>query len=140
MNPIIRNIFALVTGFVLGSTVNMLIIMVSEKIIPPPEGVDVVDMESLKASMHLFKPINFLFPFLAHSLGTMFGAFLACMIAVNHKMKFAMGIGMLFLFGGIASVYMLPSPMWYNVVDLAGAYFPMAWIGGTIAVKFFPKK
>jgi len=29
---------------------------------------------------------------------------------------------------------MLPAPMWFNVVDIALAYIPMAWIGGRCAM------
>ena len=31
-----------------------------------------------------------------------------------------MAIGILFLAGGISNVFMLPSPMWFNCVDLIG--------------------
>jgi hypothetical protein len=30
-------------------------------------------------------------------------------------------------------VFMLPSPMWFNTVDLVVAYIPMAYLGGMIA-------
>ncbi|MCB0583494.1 MAG: hypothetical protein KDD10_29715 [Phaeodactylibacter sp.] len=133
MNPILKNILAVVAGVVLGSIVNMGLIMISGSIIPPPEGVDVTNMESLKASMHLFEPKHFLFPFLAHALGTLAGAFVAALIAATHKMKFALGIGAFFLLGGIANVFMLPSPTWFAVLDLVGAYIPMGWLGGRLA-------
>ena len=42
---------------------------------------------------------------LAHALGTFAGAFLAALIAANHKMKFAPGIGVFFLMGGIANTF-----------------------------------
>ncbi len=77
MNSIIRNILAVVAGAVVGSLVNMGIIMISSSIIPPPDGADVTTMEGLKASMHLFQPRHFIMPFLAHALGTFAGAF-AC--------------------------------------------------------------
>ncbi|TGL88194.1 hypothetical protein EHQ68_10195 [Leptospira congkakensis] len=48
-------------------------IKVSGKIILPPKGADVTTMEGLKASIHLFEPEHFLFPFLAHALGTLVG-------------------------------------------------------------------
>lgn len=128
MNPIAKNILAVIAGLVIGSAVNMAIIMVSGSIIPPPEGADVTTMEGLKASMHLFEPKHYIFPFLAHSLGTLVGAFVAALIASSHKARFALVIGAFFLAGGIANVFMLPAPMWYNVVDLAGAYIPMAWL------------
>lgn len=133
MNPILKNILAVVAGVVLGSIVNMGLIMISGSIIPPPEGVDVTNMESLKASMHLFEPKHFLFPFLAHALGTLAGAFVAALIAATHKMKFALGIGAFFLLGGIANVFMLSSPTWFAVLDLVGAYIPMGWLGGRLA-------
>ena len=133
MNPILRNILAVLAGIVGGSAVNMGLIMVSGSIIPPPEGVDPASMESLKASMHLFEAKHFIFPFLAHALGTFAGAFLAALIAASHKMKFALAMGVFFLIGGIANTFMLPSPTWFTILDLVAAYIPMAWLGGTIA-------
>jgi len=110
MNPIVRNILAVIAGLVVGGAVNMGIIMISGSIIPPPEGVDNTTMEGLKAGMHLFQPKHFILPFLAHALGTFVGALLAAIIAATHKMKFALSIGIFFLVGGIANVIMLPSP------------------------------
>lgn len=132
MNPIIRNILAVISGIVVGGVVNMGIINISGSIIPPPEGADVTTTEGLKEAMLLFEPRHFIFPFLAHALGTFIGAFLAALIAATHKMKFALGIGFFFLLGGIASVFMLPSPTWFTILDLVGAYLPMAWIAGKL--------
>ena len=137
MHPIIRNILALIAGVIIGSTVNMSLIMVSGTIIPPPNGADVTTMEGLQATMHLFEPKHFLFPFLAHALGTLVGAFLAATIAASHKFKFALAIGVFFLAGGIANVLLLPSPIWYTVLDLTLAYLPMAYIGWILSRQFF---
>lgn len=135
MSPILKNIIAVVVGIVVGSIVNMAIISISGSIIPPPEGADVTTMEGLKNSMHLFEPKNFVFPFLAHALGTLVGAFLVAKIAASHKMKFAYAIGFFFLLGGITNVFLLPSPIWFTLLDLIGAYLPMAFIGGKLATK-----
>ena len=132
MNPIIKNILAVISGLILGSAVNMGIIMISGSIIPPPDGADVTTMEGLKASIHLFQPKHFIFPFLAHSLGTFAGAILTALIAANHKMKFALVIGAFFLIGGIANIFMLPGPAWFNVLDIMVAYIPVAWLGGKL--------
>lgn len=136
MNPTLRNVLAVIAGVVIGSAVNMSLIAISGKVIPPPAGVEVTDSESLKASLHLFEPKHFIFPFLAHALGSLVGAFAAGSIAASHQMKFALGIGAFFLIGGIASVFMLPSPVWFAVLDLVGAYLPMAWLGGKLAERF----
>jgi hypothetical protein len=135
MNPILKNILAGIAGIILGSAVNMGIIMISGSVIPRPDGADLTTTEGLRASMHLFQPINFLMPFLAHAVGTFAGAFVAALIAASHKMKFALGIGIVFLAGGIANVLMLPSPIWFTIVDLAGAYIPMGYIAGKLAMR-----
>ncbi|PCH86772.1 MAG: hypothetical protein COB88_06815 [Flavobacteriales bacterium] len=132
MKPIVKNILAVVTGIVFGSAANMGIIMLSGSVIPPPDGVDVTNMESLKSSMHLFEPRHFIFPFLAHALGTFVGAYLAARIAIGHKMKFAVGIGVFFLIGGVTNLFMLPSPTWFTALDLLGAYLPMGWLSGKL--------
>lgn len=136
MNPVLRNIIAVLVGLVVGSLVNMGIIMISGSVIPPPEGADVTTSEGLKAAMHLFQPKHFIMPFLAHALGTFVGALLAALIAANRKLLFAMVIGIFFLAGGVANVLMLPSPIWFTVIDLAGAYLPMAYF----AAKLVPVK
>lgn len=132
MNPILRNILAVVAGIVVGSCVNMGIIMISGSVIPPPAGADVTTTEGLKAAMHLFEPKHFLMPFLAHALGTLAGALVAATVAATHKMKFAMAIAVFFLAGGIASVFMLPSPVWFSITDLVLAYLPMGYLAGKL--------
>ena len=93
-------------------------------------------MNSLAEIMPTLGPKYFLFPFLAHALGTLVGALLAGRIATTHKMKFSMAIGGLFLVGGIMINFMLPGPTWFAVVDVLIAYIPMAWIGGKLAQKY----
>ena len=140
MLPKYRNMLAVVAGLVIGSVVNMGLINMSASAIPPPLGADVTTMEGLKASMHLFEPKHFLFPFLAHALGTLVGAGVAAYIAACRKFHLAMFIGVIFLAGGIGSVATLPSPLWFNVVDLVGAYLPMAWIGWKLAARKEPRQ
>lgn len=133
MNPVLKNILAIIVGAAVGSMVNMLLITISGTIIPPPAGADVTTFEGLKATIHLFEPKHFIFPFLAHALGTLTGAFVAAKLAANNKSRFAMVIGILFLFGGMANIIMVPAPMWFNVLDVVVAYIPMALLGGKLA-------
>jgi hypothetical protein len=135
MNKIVKNVLAVITGIILGSAVNMGIIMLQGYFIALPEGVDVTNTESLQSSMHLFGPKHFIFPFLAHAIGTLVGAYLSARIAASHKMKFALGIGIFFLIGGISMVFLMPSPIWVAILDLSVAYIPMGWLGGRLATK-----
>ncbi|MEZ4935829.1 MAG: hypothetical protein R2788_27295 [Saprospiraceae bacterium] len=134
MNPIVRNILAVVVGVVVGSIVNMALVNIGPMVIPPPEGGDITTVEGLKETMHLFQPKHFIFPFLAHALGTLTGAFIAAIIAVSRKMNMAIGIGAFFLLGGIYMVTLVPSPTWFTILDLVGAYIPMGYLGGRWAV------
>ena len=135
MNPLVKNILAVILGIIIGSLVNMGIIMISGSIIPPPQDADITTMEGLKSTMHLFEPKHFIFPFLAHALGTFVGAIIAATIAATHKIKFAVAIGVFFLIGGIVNVMMLPSPIWFTILDLGGAYIPMGFIAGKLVIK-----
>jgi hypothetical protein len=135
MNPILKNILAVIAGILIGGALNMGIIMISGSIIPPPDGADLTTMEGLKASMHLLQPKHFIMPFLAHALGTFSGALITATIAANHKMKFALGISLWFLLGGVINIFMLPSPTWFTILDLAGAYIPMGYLAGKLVVR-----
>ena len=135
MNAVIRNLLAVVLGIVVGSLVNMALVTISPMVIPPPEGIDVSTAEGLKAGMHLFEPKHFVFPFLAHALGTFVGALVAAWIAATRKFTFAMVIAVFFFLGGLASIIMLPSPIWFTFVDLVFAYFPMAYFAKNIVSR-----
>lgn len=136
MHPLIRNVLAVILGAVIGAAVNMGFIIVGPSIIPAPAGVDVTSMESISASIHLFAPKHFVFPFLAHALGTLVGAMVASLVAASHQRMFAYLIGCLFLVGGIVSAFIIPAPVWFLVLDLVGAYLPMAWLGEWLLSKF----
>lgn len=129
MNSTIRNIIAIIVGVIIGSIINGSLIAISGKVIPPPNGADVTTLEGLKASIHLFEAKHFIFPFLAHALGTLVGAFIAAKIAVRNKLRVALIVGVLFLLGGIANCFMLPAPFWFMAVDVLFAYMPMAYLG-----------
>ena len=133
MRRVIRLVLAVVAGLVIGSLVNMSLILVSGSVIPPPAGADVTTTEGLKASIHLFEPKHFIFPFLAHSLGTFVGALVAVVLTPDRTSGPAYAVGLAFLLGGIASVFLLPAPLWFSALDLVAAYLPAAWLGHRLA-------
>ncbi len=139
MNPILKNILAVIAGWLGGSIINMGLIKIGHKLIPI-EGIDPNSMTELAAIMPTLGFKYFIFPFLAHALGTLTGAIIAGLIAVSHKMKFSLGIGVFFLLGGIMVNYMLPGPTWFAAIDILVAYIPMAWLGGKIAIKYSRSK
>ena len=74
------------------------LIILGSSLIPIPEGSDPMNAINWELT-------NFIFPFLAHVLGTLVGAFLAAKIANSYQLPLAMSIGVFFLIGGVIMVY-----------------------------------
>ncbi len=138
MKTIIRNILAFILGWFIGSFVNLGLVNIGYTFFPIA-GLDPNDFDALIEIMPTLEVKNFVFPFLAHALGTLVGAIVVGLLAASHKMKLSIGIGGLFLIGGIIMNFILPGPMWFEITDLIFAYIPMAWIGSKIAIKLTEK-
>lgn len=130
-----RNILAIIAGLVIGSIVNMGLIMVSGSVIPLPAGANNTTTEGLQTSIHLFEAKHFIFPFLAHALGTLVGAFIASKISNDKRFMPSLIVGILFFIGGSMIVFQLPAPLWFNAIDLILGYIPMAYVGYKLAKK-----
>jgi hypothetical protein len=138
MKTILRNCLAVVAGLVLGSMVNMALVVAGPKVVPPPAGVNLSDAKSLAAGIHLLEPRHFLFPFLAHAAGTLVGASVAYLTASTRRPALAYLVGTFFLAGGIAAAFMIPAPAWFITLDLLLAYLPMAWLGTCLGRRIHP--
>lgn len=135
MHPILRNTLVTIAAILLGAMLNGFIIQISPNIIPPPEGADLQTEEGLKAAMLLMEPKHFLMPWLAHALGTLLAAFIAARFATRPWKGYIFICGGLFFFGGVMMIQLLPSPLWFTLLDLGFAYFPMAWLGYWLAKR-----
>ena len=122
MKTIFKNILVVLGGCLLGMVVNMGLIITGKQLIPFADGLNPMD-----ATMWEIK--YFLFPFLAHAIGTLSGAFIAARFAASYHMILAICIGIFFLLGGISMVFIMPAPVWFIVADLSLAYIPMGWFG-----------
>ena len=129
----LRNTVAVIGGTIAGGVVNMGIIIVGATLLPPPPGVDVNDIETIKAHIGEYSFVQLMNPFVAHAAGTLVAAYLASKIGITRKFILAMISGCLFLLGGAMAVSMIPAPMWFNILDLTVAYLPLAMLGGWIA-------
>ncbi|SVC66066.1 uncharacterized protein METZ01_LOCUS318920 [marine metagenome] len=122
MKTIITNILVLLGGCVSGSVVNMGLIIAGNQLIPMADGMNPMD-----ATMWEIR--YFIFPFLAHAIGTLSGAFIVAKYTVSYHMILAICIGIFFLLSGISMVFIMPAPVWFIVADLSLAYIPMGWYG-----------
>ena len=126
MNTIFKNILAILGGGLIGMVVNMGLIITGNQLIPFEDGIN-----PMNATMWEIK--YFIFPFFAHAIGTLSGAFVTAKFSASYHMIFAICIGIFFLLGGISMVFILPAPVWFIIVDLFLAYIPMGWLGWKIA-------
>lgn len=119
-----------------GAMLNGTLVNVSKRIIPPPTGFDLSKLEGLQEAMSHMEPKHFLFPFLAHALGTLLSAVMIARFLRSQQLIFSMMAGILFLMGGVSMVIMLPeTPLWFVLLDLLGAYIPMAYLGYKIGFR-----
>lgn len=135
MNPTVKNILALVAGCIGGGFLNMALITYGPAIIPAPVGVDPANLESINANAHLYELKHMITPFLAHALGTLFGAYVTTRLAASHHMKLALGVGVFFLLGGIVAASMIKISTAFSAFDILFAYIPMAYLGWKLGAK-----
>jgi len=136
---IIRNIIGVIAGVLIGSYVNMFIVNLGPTFFPLPEGVNITTEEGLKAGMAYMKPEHFIAPFLAHAIGTLVATFLAALIVVHRRKNITRVISLLYMAGGAYMVAILPSPIWFNLLDLIVAYVPMGMLGYWLATRVVPE-
>lgn len=128
MHPGLRAFLAFLAGYILGSIVNMGIVVIN-LLVFPIEGVSITDMSSFAAHADELQLQHFIMVWLAHALGTLVAAYVAVRIATKYHLVLALIIGALFLVGGIMNAQQIPAPTAFVVVDLALAYIPMALLG-----------
>lgn len=69
----------------IGATANGLLVQVGGQFFPPPAGYDFTTEEGLAAGMAFMEPKHFVFPFLAHTLGTLIGALIIARFAASRQ-------------------------------------------------------
>ena len=128
MRQIFKNIGIVIISIVIGMIINIGLIIIGGMIFPLSEN---------------FKPMNainwdlkyFIFPFLAHSIGTLSGAFVASKLSRNYHIIIPGIVGLYFLSGGIYMVTILPAPIWFICLDLIICYIPMCLLGWSLNKK-----
>ena len=128
MKNVLKNIGIIIGGIIIGGIFNMGLIMLGGIIFTPNES-----FEPMNATNWDLK--YFIFPFLAHSIGTLSGSYLVSRLSRNAHIIFPLIIGSWFLFGGIYMVRVLPAPTWFVILDLIICYIPMSLLGWRISGK-----
>ena len=126
----LRNILAFLAGGLIGMAANMSLILVGSKVVPLLDGMDPMNAENWDLTY-------FVFPFLAHAIGTLLGAFIAAKFSSTYHFILANIIGLFFLIGGITMALILPAPNWFIQLDLILAYMPMSVLAWKLSGRKF---
>jgi len=122
MKQTLKNIAIVILGIIVGMIVNIGLIILGGTIFPPSEN-----FEPMNAMNWDFK--YFIFPFLAHSIGTLTGALIVSKLSNKSSIILPLIVGLYFLMGGIYMITILPAPMWFVLLDVILGYIPMALLG-----------
>ena len=129
MKTWLQRLLALAVGLFAGGGVNMGLITLGNSIIPLPAGADTSTTEGLRQAITMFGPEHYVFPWLGHAVGTFIGVLVSVLIQRNNSMIIPIIITSAFLIGGLLMVIQIPSPLWFDIIDLVGAYLPMGYLG-----------
>ena len=126
MKQTLKNIAIVILGIIIGMIVNIGLIILGGIIFSAPEN-----FEPMNAMNWDFK--YFIFPFLAHSIGTLSGALIVSKLSNKSSIILPLIVGLYFLLGGIYMITILPAPMWFVLLDVILGYIPMALLGWKLA-------
>lgn len=77
-----RSILVIIVGFLIGSVVNVLVVIVGLILIFVFEGVDMLDMDNFVENLKLFKLVNFIVFFVVYVFGMLVGVFVVVKIVL----------------------------------------------------------
>lgn len=127
MNPILKQIIAVIGGIVVGMIVIGLTEGLGHLIFPPPAGLDLSDMEQVASYMPDAPIISLLWVALAWVVGTFVGGAIATMIGKEFGRTPAYFVGGILSLSGILNLVKIPHPTWFWISILV--FIPAALIG-----------
>ena len=119
MNPLLRNVLAVVAGLAAAVAVVAVVEAVSARLFPLPAGLDFTDRAAMAEAIAGLPAGAFVMVVIAWGLAALSGSAVAT--GVSRRIGPGYLIGLLLLAAGIANMVMIPHPVWM-------------WIGGIIVI------
>lgn len=129
-----RKILAVVAGVILAGLVVYVVEAIGHRVYPPPEGLNMKDMDAMKAYVATLSTGALLFVLAAYILGSFSGGWLAAKIARASQIPLALTVGGVQLLFGIMNLVMIPHPTWFAIASVL-AFLPAAYLGGKLGTK-----
>jgi hypothetical protein len=116
-----------------GATLVGMVEGVGHILFPLPQGIDATDIESLKTNMDRIPVGSMLFVLLGWVIGSGSGSALAVWISRSTVVP-GLIVGGMLMAGGIATMAMLPHPVWFLVLGCL-VFLPSAWLGAQLVIR-----
>jgi hypothetical protein len=128
-----KNVLATILGFIVASvTVYIFESLIGHSLFPLPEGIDPMDMESIKDNMHLIPTGSKIFVVIAHFMGIVTGMFVAGLISKTSMIP-AYIVGGLMIAATFFNIFVLPKELWFTIADGTLAF--VGFLIGTVLAK-----
>lgn len=140
MGTVIRNIVAVIAGFVVGGAIMMVVETLNGRVLYPESGKraeGVTDRQEIKAIM-ASAPVGALAVVLVGwALGGAAGGFFATLISRKPAGGQALVLGALLTLAGVANNLMLPPPFWFWIATFA-VLLPATYVGARMIPQRAP--
>jgi len=124
----VKNTLAFIFAIAIAAITTFLIILLGHYFVPIPDGIDTNDFESIKSNFHLYELKHFLFPLLAHAIGTFLASYTVSRFALSHKLWFVIGIGILFTLLSLSLSIRIGHFNWIGILEIV-QYIPFSLLG-----------
>jgi len=113
-----KHVLATIIGLIAASAIVFVIEKIGHTIFPMPDFINSNDIDSIKSNIDSIPKGNMAFVALAHGLGIFIGMLVASLIAKTSMIPSYI-VGGLMAIISIAYYFLIPSPSWFVIVDLA---------------------
>ena len=128
----LRSFLSIISGLLGAAIVVGLVGMLGYAVYPPPFGIEVHDMQTLKILIGFASFGIYLFIVAAWVFGSFAGGFVAGLIATQAKLKHALLVGGILMACGVTIMVKFDPPAWFWVLGLL-SFIPFAYGGGRIS-------
>jgi hypothetical protein len=125
----LRRVLAAIAGLIVGGIVVMIVETFGHRMYPPPPGLDMNNMEALRAAAANAPTGARAAVVVAWALGSFAGGLTAGRIG-RHIIP-ALAVGGILMLGGIFNLATIPSPIWMWVAGIL-VFLPAAFAGGKL--------
>lgn len=123
-----RNIGAGIAGVVVAGLLVWIVESVGHAVFPPPPDLDFANADAMRAYIDTLPLGALLFVAAAWFIGTLGGTLTACKLGTGRRYIYALVVGGLILAATVVNLVMIPHPMWFSALGIAGIVFG-AWLG-----------